>query len=644
MIDNIFNCFSNGNCYKNEINEDLEDGEIFDEEDDTEMDESTEQSTETKASRGRSRDRFSRNEGVTMKRCVSYQMDNDRCKRFRYDQNNKKEQLTLRNNQYGLFNRKTNNDTPMELIETVNDEEILYVRRTNSPEEFENEEEFHPLNNIDRRGRGKRVDGGSGAMDIRNRDMPIKQQLIASSGMKNKRSENEEKVCQYFLQGKCHKKNNCTYSHQQPNGRKMKLCKYYLMDCCNKEDRCTFMHSGLPCKYYHTGIKCNSGVNCRFSHTKLDKEQKKKLLKNNFEEEPKPLRSSKINFVSKNNKNKIPSLSEMQIPVPPELKNIDKNSDEDLGEVNNNNHNNNTPMPSCSRDEPTVDDTFKINNAEQVSIMFQNNRAIYKPKKYQKHIDSKERKKQEKEIKKTQRKERHTKKRIEKTQQHKEDLSMQTNDQPLLDDLNDDDEFNDLVIDKEKYQNEEKEQSSTNSPSKLNSSKVEQVHLNKITISDYMARLPNTIKACVNKTMIVNQPSPFHLPALEQPNNFEETIQEKKSIIEESPAIDSCPVELGKSDVNLRQLPFQFPFAVAREIDASLNSHPPMKYHLIPCQVSIPNYFKISPTMGIDDPRLRRNIIAAKDPMLIQNAPLTISAINVRPNDPYRKPISPKDP
>jgi len=59
------------------------------------------------------------------------------------------------------------------------------------------------LNNFDRRERGKRVDGGSGAMDIRNRDMPMKQQLIASSGMKNKRSENEEKVCQYFLRGKC---------------------------------------------------------------------------------------------------------------------------------------------------------------------------------------------------------------------------------------------------------------------------------------------------------------------------------------------------------------------------------------------------------------------------------------------------------
>jgi len=42
-----------------------------------------------------------------------------------------------------------------------------------------------------------------------------------------------------------------------------------------------------------------------------------------------------------------------------------------------------------------------------------------------------------------------------------------------------------------------------------------------------MAKLLNTIKACVDKTPIVDQPSPFHLPALEQPYNFEETIQEK---------------------------------------------------------------------------------------------------------------------
>jgi len=62
----------------------------------------------------------------------------------------------------------------------------------------------------------------------------------------------------------------------------MELCKFYLMDCCTKDDRCTFMHSEFPCKYYHTGMKCYSGPNCRFSHAKLDEDQKKILLKVKF--------------------------------------------------------------------------------------------------------------------------------------------------------------------------------------------------------------------------------------------------------------------------------------------------------------------------------------------------------------------------
>ncbi|XP_008186178.1 zinc finger CCCH domain-containing protein 4 isoform X1 [Acyrthosiphon pisum] len=771
----------NGNSCENEVDEDLEDGEIFDEEDDIEMAESTEQNTEPKVSKenrlgegakekdfeppwemeqrsqqsshqqmihtpshknftgfnnSRPRDRFPRNKGAVMKRDVGYQMDDDRPrrKRRRFDQSDEKEQPMLRNNQNGLFNRRKNNDSPMEPVEAGNDEEIPYVRGTNSPDvsnfesfpqEFENEDEFRPSNNFSRRGRGRR--GGGSDMDRRNRGMPMKRRMIGGSAMKNKRSEDEEKVCQYFLQGKCLKENNCTYSHQQPNGRKMELCKFYLMDCCSKEDRCTFMHSEFPCKYYHTGMKCYSGVNCRFSHAKLDEDQKKKLLKsfgklrydppeyeienedfkNNFEEEPKPPPSTETNFVSKNDKSKIPSLLEMQIPVPPELKSTEKNSDEDQ-EANNNNNNSSTPMPSPSREEPMVDDTFEINETEQVPNMLQNNRSIYKPRKYQKHKDSKEKQKQEKEIRKKQREERHEEKRIEKNRQRKEDLSMQTNDHPLLDDLSDDDEFNDLVIDEEKFQNdvkdqllpkkqkellkriqvhqkyynetdisddrysqeeqyssdvsdnstpinnalnnfqnEEKEQSPTHSSSKLNSSKVEQVNLDKITISDDMAKLLNTIKACADKSTTGDQPSPFHLPALEQPYNFEETIQEKISIIEESPASptasDSCAVEFGKSDVDLRQLPFQFPVAAATEIDASLDSHPPMKYQMSPTQVSVPDYSKIPPTMGIDDPRLRRSITAARDPMFIQNVPTTVSAVNVRPTVAPQK-SAPRDP
>lgn len=49
--------------------------------------------------------------------------------------------------------------------------------------------------------------------------------------------------------------------------------------------------------------------------------------------------------------------------------------------------------------------------------------------------------------------------------------------------------------------------------------------------------------------------------------------------------------------MDLRQLPFQFPVAAATEINASLDSHPPMKYQMTPTQVSVPDYSKIPPTV-----------------------------------------------
>lgn len=68
--------------------------------------------------------------------------------------------------------------------------------------------------------------------------------------------------------------------------------------------------------------------------------------------------------------------------------------------------------------------------------------------KSKKHHDktSKEKQKHEKEMRKKQKEERQEEKRIEKNRQRKEDMSIHTNDQPLLDDLSDDDEFNGKVM------------------------------------------------------------------------------------------------------------------------------------------------------------------------------------------------------
>lgn len=44
-------------------------------------------------------------------------------------------------------------------------------------------------------------------MDRRGRGMTAKRRMGIGPAMKNKRPEDEEKICQYFLQGKCLKVN-----------------------------------------------------------------------------------------------------------------------------------------------------------------------------------------------------------------------------------------------------------------------------------------------------------------------------------------------------------------------------------------------------------------------------------------------------
>lgn len=47
---------------------------------------------------------------------------------------------------------------------------------------------------------------------------------------------------------------------------KLELCKFYLMDCCAKGENCSYMHSEFPCKFYHTGLACSEGKDCKFAH------------------------------------------------------------------------------------------------------------------------------------------------------------------------------------------------------------------------------------------------------------------------------------------------------------------------------------------------------------------------------------------
>lgn len=89
----------------------------------------------------------------------------------------------------------------------------------------------------------------------------------------------DRRICKFFAEGHCLKGDDCTFIHDYDTqrtgyrskfshgrGRRRELCKYYLAGHCHHGDSCTYMHGEYPCKYFHTGVTCFSGDNCRFSH------------------------------------------------------------------------------------------------------------------------------------------------------------------------------------------------------------------------------------------------------------------------------------------------------------------------------------------------------------------------------------------
>ncbi|CAH1184639.1 unnamed protein product [Phyllotreta striolata] len=151
--------------------------------------------------------------------------------------------------------------------------------------------------------------------------------------------DNQE-VCVFYLQGKC-LKNDCPYSHEVSPPMKLELCKFYLMDCCAKGENCSYMHSEFPCKFYHTGLKCSQGDDCKFAHGKALSESLKQILFKHIETAPREIlgefprmsREDALNIINvtqaklheQGGENKpevkggIPSLFDINVPVPPEL-------------------------------------------------------------------------------------------------------------------------------------------------------------------------------------------------------------------------------------------------------------------------------------------------------------------------------------
>lgn len=127
-----------------------------------------------------------------------------------------------------------------------------------------------------------------------------KQRHNRSQRDRNKNNKNERRrgthplqdpdgVCLYYMQGKCHKGDDCIYSHDAQPPRKMELCKFYLMDCCAKRDKCLYMHADFPCKYYHTGLPCIYKEDCKFAHGKPLTDNLKNILLKHIESAPKEI-------------------------------------------------------------------------------------------------------------------------------------------------------------------------------------------------------------------------------------------------------------------------------------------------------------------------------------------------------------------
>ncbi|KAE9530762.1 hypothetical protein AGLY_011224 [Aphis glycines] len=262
ILHEIFDCLSNGNSWKNEVDDDLEDGEILDDEYDTEVCESIERNTELKASKENCLEEIAKqkiveavNEEETL--CVGIETKNPNLSNF-HDSENK-------------------------VDEDLEDGEIL-------DEEYDTDlsqlAESSKKNCLGDGAKQKKFEH-SWDMDQRHQQSSHGQIIHAPlhnnfSGFNNNRSRNR-----ISLNKKVITKRDLSYQRDDDRGRKRLKVDQNDDDNkkTNKEERCTFVHRELTCKY-HTGMKCHSGIDCRFSHSKLDEKEKRNILKNNLEKKP----------------------------------------------------------------------------------------------------------------------------------------------------------------------------------------------------------------------------------------------------------------------------------------------------------------------------------------------------------------------
>lgn len=93
-------------------------------------------------------------------------------------------------------------------------------------------------------------------------------------------------LCRYWMEGKCTKGEECTFSHAQKplktpeEAKSEQVCKFFMAGNCLKGDTCLYSHdlSRVPCKFFHVKNECSAGDSCRFSHDPINEEMRHQLF------------------------------------------------------------------------------------------------------------------------------------------------------------------------------------------------------------------------------------------------------------------------------------------------------------------------------------------------------------------------------
>ncbi|KAK4878780.1 hypothetical protein RN001_011286 [Aquatica leii] len=278
--------------------------------------------------------------------------------------------------------------------EDIDENEMLNVRggspvqkldETRSPSPRSDYESYDSSTSSDsrrdkkRNSRGKNKDGARGDKKYKERNREQKSDQLKDA----------QGVCLFYLQGKCTKENDCPYSHEISQPIRLELCKFYLMGCCAKGENCHYMHSEFPCKFYHTGLPCYAGDSCKFAHGKPLEEGLRQILFKHIETAPKEILGEfprlsregamaminqaqkaleikydvdKIGGTETSTDKSIPSLFELNIPVPAELLQKDDPKSKEKSEKRN--------RPSRWQDPDPIDNASQEPKQTQVHLTF----------------------------------------------------------------------------------------------------------------------------------------------------------------------------------------------------------------------------------------------------------------------------------